>query len=348
MRAAVLTARNSPLELREIQWSPLCYGQVMVKIISSGICGAQLAEIRGDKNETAPIPRLLGHEACVRVLEVGEGVTTVKPGDKCVAHWRRGSGVESQFPMWSDGTKDIGASGIQSLSFKTAGLITTFATHSVISENRLTAVPEETPDELCCLLGCSLSTALGTMENEANLKIGESVLIIGCGGLGLNLILAARLRKASRIVGIETHKSKYESGISLGAESMRPGFWLMEKESYDVIIDTTGEPDSISEALRFLAPSGRFIMVGQPKPGQFVQIPNARNLFNGEGCSIRATQGGRFNPSLDIPRYAAAHAAGRISLDGLITHRFPLSQINTALDIVRRGQAGRILIDCTE
>lgn len=344
MRAAVLTAHNSPLELREIQWSVLRYGQVLVKIISSGICGAQLAEIRGDKNETAPIPRLLGHEACVRVLEVGEGVTTVRPGDKCVAHWRKGVGVESQCPIFT----------ILWLKHS-AGLITTFATHSVISENRLTAVPEETPDDLCALLGCGLSTALGTMENEANLKIGESVLIIGCGGLGLNLILAAKLRQAGRITAVDNVQEKDAAALKMGASSFThsDSLWLfnhhgIKKSQFDVVIDTSGNHEAISIGIDCLKPSGRFIMVGQPKPSESITIPNARSMFDGSGKSIVATQGGRFSPSEDIPRYVDAWRAGRLNLDGLITHRFSLPEINEALDCVRQGQAGRVMLNCKE
>lgn len=349
MLAAILTAHNASLELREIKWFyhpnfvNLEYGQVLVKIHSSGICGAQLSEIRGDKNEGSPLPRLLGHEAVGEVIDIGYGVTKVSVGQKVVCHWRRGDGVESQNAMW------YYASSI-GIHHHSAGLIATFATHSVISENRLTPVPDDTPDDLAVLLGCGLSTALGTIENEANLKIGESVLIIGCGGLGLNLILAAKMRQAGEITVFETHISKMESAMQMGATY----FWVPVNDNYpvsvlfDVVIDTTGNPDAMAAGLKLLAPSGRFIMVGQPKPGQCVQIPNARNLFSGDGCRIMATQGGRFNPTRDIPKYIAAWRAGRLNIDGIVTHRFPLSEINAALDCVRNGQAGRVLVDCAE
>jgi S-(hydroxymethyl)glutathione dehydrogenase/alcohol dehydrogenase len=351
MRAAILTAHNEPLELREIEWAPLRCGQVLVKILTSGICGAQLAEIRGDKNGSAPIPRLLGHEACGVVHDIGEGVATVRKGDRVVCHWRKGNGVESQFPMWIQ-TIPHQPSGV----FKSAGLITTFATHSVISENRLTSVPSDTPEGLCALLGCGLSTALGVIENEANPKIGESVLIIGCGGLGLNLILAAKLRGCGEIAVCDIH-DKEGVAKEVGADY----FWQIDHRGicyhatsylppikFDAMIDTTGDNQAIAHGIECLAPSGRFILVGQPKPGKDVTIPNARNLFAGDGCRIIATQGGRFSPSRDIPRYVAAWRAGRINLDGIVSHRLPLSKINEGLDLVRSGHAGRVLIDCTK
>lgn len=334
--AAVLTEFNQPLELREIYWpGPLKHGQVMVQVIASGICGAQLAEIRGEKNPDAPLPRLLGHEAVVRVLDTGPGVTKFKTiGEKAIAHWRVGSGIDCEFPEWMD----------RNGNDFTSGKITTFSSRSIISENRLTPVPEDTPDDLCALLGCGLSTALGTIEHEAKLLMGESVLIIGCGGLGLNLILAAKLRQAGRIVACDSELTKYRSALSLGADDFMAGMELVHSE-FDVVIDTSGNAEAIAEGISKLAPSGRFIMVGQPKPRENVMLTNARHMFDGQGKTIMATQGGRFCPNLDIPRWINAWRAGRLNVDGIVTHRFPLSRINEALDLVRNGQAGRILID---
>lgn len=347
MIAAVLTQPNQPLELREIEWCPLQYGQVLVKVLSTGICGAQMSEIRGEKGNH--FPRLLGHEACVEVVERGpgpawlpmsedpSGCRPLKVGTRCVAHWRKGVGVESDSPAFL--LKDEPKFN----NHHTAGQITTFSQYSVVSQNRLTPVPDETPVELCALLGCGLSTALGTMENEANLRLGESVLIIGCGGLGLNLILAAKLRGASMISATDVTSRKEYLALKMGANY----FGYAVKQA-DVVIDTTGDSVAISLGLECLAPSGRFIMVGQPKPGVPVELTNALRMFEGSGKTILATQGGRFSPSLDIPRYVNLHRAGLLNLDGLISHRFPLKNINDGLELVRQGQAGRILIDCAE
>lgn len=342
MKAAVLTKLNAPLELLEVDFHRPKYGQVMVKILSAGICGAQLGEILGYKNPEAPIPRMLGHEACVEIIKVGDGVEKVSPGQKAIAHWRKGDGIESPNGVFIIVPKEYDGYAHHSL-----GKITTFATHSVISENRLTPVPEDVPDELCCLLGCSLSTALGTVENEADVRFGESVLIIGCGGLGLNLILAAKLRQAGLIWAIDVNNEKLRRAIDVGAN----GVWMQEMggtigDDFDVVIDTTGNAERLSQGIELLKPSGRLVMVGQPTGD--VVIPNAKRMFDGSGKAIKATQGGRFSPSRDIGRYIAMWRAGRLNLDGLISHRFPLSEINAALDCVRNGQAGRVLINCHE
>lgn len=333
IRAALLTELNAPLQLCELESEPLQYGQVLCKVIASGICGAQLQEISGTKLG-GPLPHPLGHEACVEVVETGVAVTRMKVGDRCVAHWRKGDGVESDFPRYRMGDKTI-----------TGGKVTTFSNYSVISENRLTPVPNNTPVELCALLGCGLSTALGTIENEANLKMGETVLIIGCGGLGLNLILASKMRRSSHIYAVDSIAKKGESAFSTGANTFDDNFDIVcGYFKFDVVIDTTGSTDAIANGLQCLAPSGRFIMVGQPAPGVSIPIHNARHLFDGEGCSIKATQGGMFRPSVDISRYVKLHQDGLLNLDGIVTHRLPLTQINDGIELVRNGQAGRIMI----
>lgn len=335
--AALLTAHNAPLTLVELQPEQLQYGQVLVRILASGICGAQLMEIAGTK-VGGPLPHPLGHEACAEVVEVGPAVWQVKVGDRVVCHWRKGDGIESDYPRYKFVKKCPFPNALMEI---TSGKVTTFSDYSVCSENRLTPVPSDTPIELCALLGCSMSTALGVIENEANLKMGETVLIIGCGGLGLNLILAAKMRRAAYIVATDLTQDKGIAAFSMGAH----GFAWAGKEpgkNFDVVIDTSGSEQAISHGLERLAPSGRFIMVGQPRGN--VTIENAVRMFEGEGKTIKATQGGMFQPSKDIPRYVRLHQSGQLNLDGIISHRLPLAEINTGIDLVRNGQAGRVLI----
>lgn len=335
MKAALLIAHNAPLGLAELQPEQLQYGQVLVKILGSGICGAQLMEIDGSKLG-GPLPHPLGHEGCCEVVEVGPAVRQVKVGQRCVAHWRKGDGIESDFPRYWYRGEQI-----------TSGKVTTFSDYSVCSENRLTPVPNDTPVELCALLGCSLSTALGTIEMEANLKMGESVLIIGCGGLGLNLILAAKMRQASHITAVDILESKREASATAGAHQFINAQFGFETEAmmtfpFNVVIDTTGNESAIGAGLRLLAPSGRFIMVGQPRGN--VTIEKAVHLFAGEGKTIKATQGGMFKPSQDIPRYVRLFQSGLLDLNGIISHRLKLDQINEGVDLVRNGHAGRVMI----
>ncbi len=333
MRAALLTQINQLLELADVELTALRPGQVLVRVLVSGICGKQLGEIAGTYDVKAPRPRLLGHEGCGIVERVGPGVTKLQKDQKVIMHWRKGSGAESESPQYEHNGRII-----------TAGQVTTFSEFSICSENRLTVVPHETPNELCALLGCGLSTALGVMENEAKLKAGESVLIVGCGGVGLNLIRVAKMMGAAFVVGADQAGSKSEHVFKAGAAQFYGGTFS-SGDTFDVIVDTTGDHIVIGNALLWLKPSGRFIMVGQPKSGTDIGIFEARHLFDGEGKSIKATQGGGFMPDRDIPRYLAMWKSGHLKIDGIITHRYPFEKINEALDAVRSGSAGRALLE---
>lgn len=327
-KAAVLTQYNQPLELWDIEWAPLKYGQVRVKMISSGICGAQLQEIRGDKGNH--LPRLMGHEGVGTVLEIGEGVTTVMAGDLVCMHWRKGDGIESASPKWINTMPDTEPQ-------YTAGQISTFSEETVVSENRVTKAYGDL--DLCCLLGCSLSTALGTLEQEAKLKMGESLLIIGAGGLGSSLYYASQYFNPSRVTICDKHQKHLthfkNSDVLWGDWAGLLGLY----STYDVVIDTTGDCGALEAAVERLNPSGRLIMVGQPR-GAFT-VNGGHRLFSGEGITIKATQGGGFRPQFDIPRYLAAN----LDVSGIVTHRIILSEINEGIELVKRGEAGRVIIE---
>jgi Zn-dependent alcohol dehydrogenase len=333
MKAAVLERIDSPLAIRDVELTDLKVGQVLVKILVSGLCGAQLHEIRGHKGNAKFLPHLMGHEGCGIVEEVGPGVTTVKVGDKVVMHWRPGTGIEAPFPSYVLDGKSM-----------SSGKVTTLSEYSIVSENRLTTVPQDTPEDLCAILGCALTTAMGIIDNEVDLKFGESVAIVGCGGVGLNLIQAASLKSACPIYAIDNNATKRDLCFTAGASLFTNSVNNLD-EKVDVIIDTTGIPEVISECVSKLSGKGRMILVGQPAPGRGVEVMNAVNLFGGMGQSIKATQGGKTNPSEDIPRYVRMHQEGLLDIKQFVTHRFKLDQVNDAFDLLKSGNAGRIIIE---
>jgi len=333
LKAAVLEAINKPLALRNVQTTPLELGQVLVKVLVSGLCGSQLHEMKGNKGNNKYLPHLMGHEGCGIVQEVGLGVSTVKVGDKVVMHWRPGAGIESSFPSYVLDGKNI-----------SSGKVNTLTEMAIVSENRITAVPQNTPPEFCAILGCALTTALGIIDNEVDLKFGENVAIIGCGGVGLNLLQAAKLKSACSIYAIDANSEKRDLCFTAGATFFASSINEIT-ETIDVIIDTTGIPKVISDAISKLSGNGRIILVGQPNPRESLEVLNAVNLFSGNGQSIKATQGGRTNPSEDIPRYVRMYEQGLLDVNQFITHRFSLNQVNEAFDILKSGIAGRIIIE---
>jgi len=336
MKAAVLEKIDAPLAVKEVELTPLKFGQVLVKILVSGLCGAQLHEIRGHKGNAKFLPHLMGHEGCGIVEKVGLGVTTVKPGDKVVMHWRPGSGVEAPFPNYILDGKTI-----------SSGKVTTLSEYSIVSENRLTSIPADTPSVLAAMLGCSLTTALGIIDNECDLKFGETVAIIGCGGVGLNLIQAANMRSVARVYGVDINQKMIDLSYIMGVTSFTDSIKNIE-DSVDVIIDTTGIPQVIAEAYEKLSPSGRLILVGQPAPGKSIELPNAVSMFDGSGKSVRATQGGGTIPQIDIPRYIELANRGILSYEQLHTDTFSLDEVNEAFDLLKSGNAGRIMIKIGE
>ena len=343
MKAAILTQFNKPLLIEELKIPKLKCGQVLVKVHSSGICGAQLNQIQGTKLKKEFLPCLMGHEGGAEVIDVGDGVTTVKIGDRVVMHWREGKGIQSDFPVYmtSDGKK-VGA-----------GLITTFNEYSVVSENRITKVGNDISFEIAALMGCSVTTGLGIINNEAKLKIGQSVAVIGAGGVGLNVIQGASLVSGYPIIGIDLYDDKLKMAKEFGAtnvinsntQNVREEIKnIVGSSGMDIFIDTTGKPNLIEMACDLTVGGGKTIMVGQPKVDEHLILHKFLHHFKSK--VLMDSNGGLINPDIDINRYLNLYTDGKLKLDKLITKRFELSRINEALDIIRvgRGFSGRCII----
>ena len=341
MKAAVLYKLNTLLMVMGgLEVPNLDIGHVLVEVHSSGICGKQIGEISGHFGTDMYLPHLLGHEGGGVVSEIGAGVTTVKKGDHVVMHWRKGVGIESKPPVYKYDNIDIGA-----------GLITTLNDYAVVSENRLTKIDNDMPFNIAALMGCAVTTALGIINNEAQLKIGQSIAIFGCGGVGLNVIQGAAMVSANPIIAIDRIDKKLDLANAFGAthtintESMDVQdalFSIMGKQKIDICIDCTGNVNLIDLAYNLTASKGKLILVGQPAYNEKLIINNMAKNYDGK--QMFASQGGLTNPTVDIPRYLNLYKKGKLNLDKLITHTFELDKINEALDTVRRGETGRCMI----
>lgn len=336
LEAAILTELNSPLIVDELTINELKYGQVLVRITKSGLCGAQLQEIRGLKGNGKFLPHLLGHEGCGIVEEVGNGVSKVKIGDKVVLHWRKSHGIESEFPSYNWNGRTI-----------TSGKITTLSNYSIISENRMTKIDGDINDSFCALLGCGLSTGLSVVNKEANLKFGESVLILGAGGVGLNCVLASKLTHCSPIVAVDLtlHKEKIVEYFGGELKTEETFFDKYSNFKFDCIIDTTGDMELLSKCIPLLSSQGRCILVSQPRANSNIQILNPISFFNTSGITFKTTQAGGFDPDIDIPKYTKLFLNGLIDVDGIVTSQYSLHEINDAIELLKSGYAGRIMID---
>lgn len=337
MKAAILTEINKPLVVDDVGLTNLEIGQVLIKNIKSGLCGAQLQEIQGLKGNSNFLPHLLGHEGCGIVENTGSGITKVKKGDKVILHWRKASGIESDFPKYIWKEKKI-----------SSGKVTTLSQYSIVSENRITKIENEISDDFCTLLGCGLSTGLSVINNEANIKFGESVLVLGCGGIGLNCILASKISHASPIIGIDINKTKAQLVNKNGGEFYHTSDLNILRSKYqkfDCIIDTTGYLDLVSEYIPLLSEQGRCIFVCQPKQNSTIKIIDPIKFFSTKGIVFKTTQAGGFDPDVDIPKYKKLFLNKIIDTNNIITDFYDLQDINKAICQLKTGNSGRIIIN---
>lgn len=325
IRAAVLVRSNEPLELQALETEPLRFGQVLVKVHYSGICGAQVNEIEAVKGPDKFLPHLLGHEGCATVLEVGEGVKHVRPGEVVVMHWRPGAGLQSEPASYRSESGRVNA-----------GWVTTFQDHAVVSENRLTPIPWDFPKRLAPLFGCAITTAFGVVNNDAALKVGQSVMVIGAGGVGLPIIRACQMVAAHPVVAIDREPAKLSAALEHGATEMHLS---PQKGPFDVVIETTGDKAMIEAAYEATHPDGKTVLVGVPR--EKVSLYTLPIHFK---KTLHGSHGGSCEPHLDIPRYVRLIAAGKFSLEGLVTHEFPLERVNEAIALMRSGHAGRVMV----
>jgi S-(hydroxymethyl)glutathione dehydrogenase/alcohol dehydrogenase len=341
IKAAVLVATNAPLELAELDVpAELSFGQVLVKVHYSGICGAQINEIQGAKGPDKFLPHLLGHEGSGTVVEAGRGVKRVKPGDRVVMHWRQADGIQSEAPSYNWNGRKVNA-----------GWVTTFNNYAVVAENRLTSISLDFDLKLAPLFGCAVTTAIGVVNNDAHVKIGQSVVVFGVGGVGLNIAQAAAMVSANPIIGIDLVDSKLEMAKRFGAtHCINSGKIddlaaeirkIVGNAGADVVVDTTGNARVIEQAYELTHADGKTILVGVPKKGDNISIYSLPLHFK---KVLRGSHGGSAEPHIDIPRYIRLMQAGKFDLKGLITHEFKLDQINDAIAIVKSGDAGRVLV----
>ena len=340
--AAILVEQKKPLIIDQIRIpDQLKAGQVLVEIYVSGICGSQIGEINGVKGEDKYLPHLIGHEGCGRVKKIGPGVSTLNINDKVVLHWKKGSGINSEVPKYYWKEKLINA-----------GWVTTFNKYAIVSENRCTTIPDYIDNDEAALFGCAVTTGFGVIENNAKLKIGESIVVMGSGGIGLNIIQAAKLSSAYPIIAVDQFETRLKLAKKLGAthliNSNKEDFSKKIKQivnnNLNIFIDNTGSSKIIEKGYELINnENGRLILVGVPKKGDNINIFSLPLHF---GKKINGSFGGECIPDKDIPRYLKLLEIGKFNLKNLVTERYHLKDINIAIDRMSKGlSSGRILID---
>ena len=299
--ATILVEQRQPLVIDEVELAALGYGHVLVEIKATRSCSSQLGEIDGAKGADKYLPHLLGHEAGGIVREVGPEVTQVKPGDHVVVYWRPGRGIHARPVAYRWGNRTVNA-----------GNLTTFQQFTVVSENRLTVIRADVDFETAALLADTLTTGFGTITREARVELGESVVVVGVGGIGLGGILAASLAGVCPVIAADIHNHKLAAARAFGAthtiNTHREPFADTVRgilgDPAEVVIDGTGHPSVLDQA-----------------------------------WAATGTEGGASRPTEDIPRYLHLMAARGIDPRRIISHRCPLADINAAIATMRSGES---------
>lgn len=339
-RAAILVESARPLVIDEIELpDALAYGQVLVQVHTSSICGAQINEIDAVKGPDKFLPHLLGHEAVASVIDTGPGVTAARRDDTVIMHWRPGAGMQAPTPAYRWNGRKVNA-----------GWVTTFNEYAVVSENRVTPVPPSIDRKTAPLLGCAVTTALGVINNDAQVAIGESVVVFGVGGVGLNIVQFAALVGANPVIALDRLDNKLEMAQRFGAthlinSAVEPDVAgrireIAGPDGVDKVIETTGVKELIEFGYEATAKKGRCILVGVPRDK--VEIYTLPLHFE---KVLKGSEGGHCQPARDIPRLVRLAEAGKISYDGIVTDEFPLDEINAAIELMRSGRSGRIVLE---
>jgi len=337
--AAILIAQHQPLVLDEVEVPAPGLGQVLVEVKTSRICGSQIGEIDGVKGPDRFLPHLLGHEGGGVVLEAGPEVTQVKPGDHVVLHWRPGAGLQIKPALYKWGARTVNS-----------GWVTTFNQFTVVAENRLTPIPKDLDFEIAALLADTLTTGFGVINHDAQVHIGESVVLFGCGGIGLGALLGAKLAGAHPIVAVDLFDHKlakareYGATHAINAKYTDPAQAVREivgSAGADVVIDGTGLPQIIETCYRLTQNKGRCVLFGVMPHDKSVSLHTLPLHF---GKVLTGSEGGGSRPHLDIPRLVRMMQDGCFDPKGFVSHRVKLSEINETIARMRSGEVIHALI----
>lgn len=339
-KAAILFKLNAPLQVAEIEIPKLQKGQLLVKILASGICHSQLNEISGLRGPDKYLPHLLGHEGSGIIKEIGAGVTKVKRGDYVVLSWIAGKGLDAPSTKYLLNNKIINS-----------GAITTFSEYAVISENRVTKIAKNIPATSAALLGCAVATGGGIVLHDLNISKNSSLAVFGVGGVGSGVILTAAMKGCRKIIAVDISKKKLVYAKELGATDVT--FFKKDNIIFkinaicpggvDFAVEASGVKEVMEKAFEAIKNTGLAVIAGNLRKGEKINI-NPFDLILGK--RVIGSWGGRAKMDEDIPYYAKAYLDGSLKLDKLVTRKFKLEQINQAFALMEKQESlGRMILE---
>ena len=365
IEAAVLTGVDQPLVLRhDVEVEPPHAGEIRVKVAACGICRSDLS--MQDGTTPVPMPVVLGHEASAVVEEVGDGVTDLAAGDHVVVSWvpqcgecffcRAGQAHLCQAADavllaggLLDGSPRLRLDGGPLFQMCGAGA---YAAETVVSAHAAVKIPDDVPLDVAALLGCSVLTGIGAALNTATIRPGDAVAVVGCGGVGLNVIQGARIAGAEVIIAIDVHAAKLDTARAFGAthtvdasradpsNAVRD---LTGQRGADVAFEALGHQGTIAQTVEMTRRGGQAILVGIPRLDVMLTLP----VFLGYVLQERTVKGcwyGSADIRRDIPRLVDLFRDGQLRLHELISRRIGLDGVNSALAAMKAGEGSRSVL----
>ncbi len=362
-RAAVLHAAKTPLAIETVTAAALKPTDVLIRIRAAGLCHTDLEVIEGSLR--FPMPIVLGHEAAGVVEDVGSAARGVKRGDHVVLSWNPHCGhcfyCDRDLPILceeylGEGQKARGFDGesrakladgreLQHLMY-----LGSFGEYCIVPDQQAIAVPKDIPFDRACLIGCGVMTGVGAALNLGAIAHGDTVMVIGCGAVGLAAVQGARLAGAGAIIAVDLDPAKLVLARTMGAtltvnasndDSVATAKRVTGGRGADVVIESAGSPAAFRVTAEAVRPGGHVIWLGKVDVQQDVSFRWGSLM---QEKRIRRVSYGNARPRRDFPMLARAYLDGKLMLDDLISRRIALDEINTGFDALKRGETIRSVV----
>ena len=365
IRAAVLEETGAQLELTVLDLADPGPAEVLVRLHASGVCHSDQNAIDG--TAATPCPAVLGHEGAGVVEAIGPGVTRVVPGDHVALSWAPSCGTcteclrglpqlcSTAWPAMAtgglmDGTTRLSRDGepVHHYSF-----ISSFAEACVVPERSCVRIQSDVPFDIAGLVGCAVSTGLGAVWRTAGVRPGDRVAVFGCGGVGLSAVMGAVAAGAGIVVAVDVAARKLEEAESFGTTNgvlwagtpEETAFGVVEASGggVDYAIEATGRPEAMRAAFLSTRPRGAAVLIGIPREDAVLELP-ALTIPRMERRVLGSLYGSSW-PERDFPLTLDLYRRGRLPLDRLVSHRLPLEEVGRGFELMRSGEALRVVLD---